>query len=141
MGVTLGIIEPDSFQGKPLAWAGNQCGHMVIGLFTVFYACMACYVVTGELPMRSALFWVILAGYLLFEIVTQGWRGADTVEDTVFVAAYGAGGTLSGFKEVSPGDLDIIFNMAQAAPVFFAATAHLAFGMAFRLISAYYPRK
>ncbi len=127
------ILEPDAFRGQPLAWAGNQCGHFVLGMFSAFFICVTFFYVIGELPYRAHVFWIIALAYVSFEVYGQGWRGWDTVDDTVFVVAYGTGGTLAGFTEHQVGSLQPVPDMQILTTFAVVMTAHLIMGMVFRL--------
>lgn len=67
-------ITPSSQRNDPLAWAGNQCGHMAIGF--------GLSLVVG--PVVAAL-----AYFIAWEVLYQmrrlggGWR--DSVADSLFV--------------------------------------------------------
>lgn len=126
------ILEPDDFADDWYGWLTNQVSHIGLGIFAVFFLSLACFLFVGEMPYKIAAYTVILLGYLLFEIVGQGWRGWDSMEDTAFVVAYGAGGVLSAFSEVSPGSPMVSFSLIGAAPFFFIAAAHLAAGVMYR---------
>lgn len=126
------IFEPDDFEGDWYGWLTNQVSHTGLGIFAVFFLSLACFLFAGEMPYKVAVYAVILFGYLLFEMVGQGWRGWDSLEDTAFVVAYGAGGVLSSFSEVSPGSPLVSFSVIGAAPFFFIAATHLAAGVIYR---------
>jgi hypothetical protein len=98
--------------------------------------CLGAFVVTGELPYRVDVFAVCLLGYVFFELYFQGWQGFDTVDDTVFVVAYGAGAPLYAFHEVSVGSLEVMGVLTDLIPFFAVATIHLACGVAFRYYRA-----
>lgn len=124
------MIAPSAFKGDPLGWLGNQTGHAfgVGALGMVYIPTMASFVLAGEFPPKWAL--VICAGiiYLAFELLSQGWRGADTVEDWIFVVGYGVFGSACAFSEVAPGNPVAAFDAMAAAPIVTVMAVHLAFG-------------
>ena len=76
-------LRPDSQRNDPLAWAGNQCGHAMLGF--------GLSLVVGPLI-------AVLAYFIVWEVLYQirrlggGWR--DSVADTLFV---GVGGLLAAY--------------------------------------------
>lgn len=126
------LIEPSAFLDDWYGWLTNQAGHILLGVFLAFFMCMIAYFALGELPYRIDVFWVCLLGYIAFEIISQGWQGYDTVEDSVFVVAYGCGAPLSAFHEVSVGSPDVSVDLRALMAFFVVSGIHLAFGVAFR---------
>lgn len=127
------IFKADNFAGDWYGWATNQISHVFVGVFLVFWLCTCYFFTFGEMPYKTAVLGVMLSGYLLFEIGVQGWRGLDTIEDTVFTVGYGAAGVLSGFTEVSQGSPLVAVNVIGLAPFFAMAVAHLVAGSAARI--------
>lgn len=76
-------LTPDSQPGKPLEWAGNQCGHAMIGF--------GLSLIVGPLV-------AVLAYFIAWEVLYQmrklgsGWR--DSLTDSLFV---GMGGLLAAY--------------------------------------------
>lgn len=132
----MGLIEPDAFLDDWYGWLTNQAGHVLLGVFMAFFLCVVAFFALGELPYRIDVFAVCLIGYLAFELLTQGWQGYDTIEDTVFVVGYGCGAPLSAFHEVSAGSPDVSFDLFALTPFFVASAIHLACGVAFRYYRA-----
>lgn len=89
---------------------------------------MVCFYLAGEFPPKEWMVATAGALYLAFELASQGWQGADTIEDWVFVVVYGCGGAVSSFSEVTPGNPVAAFDIMIAAPFIAAMTLHLAFG-------------
>jgi hypothetical protein len=130
------LFEPDDFLDDWYGWLTNQVSHIGVGVKLAFLMCLGAFVVTGELPYRVDVFAVCLLGYVFFELYFQGWQGFDTVDDTVFVVAYGAGAPLYAFHEVSVGSLEVMGVLTDLIPFFAVATIHLACGVAFRYYRA-----
>ncbi|HEY9819099.1 MAG TPA: hypothetical protein V6D20_25300 [Candidatus Obscuribacterales bacterium] len=122
-------VIPSNFEKDWNGWAANQSGHIALGMFFAAVACMAYLAVFGEFPVRGPVWFSILVAYLYFETSHQRWQGADTIEDTVFVAGYGAGGVLYTFKEVNIGTGDIIGNLWSAMPFLILASIHFIVGI------------
>lgn len=89
--------------------------HIGVGVALVVALCTVWFLLVGEYPYRLHTWVIILTGYVLFEAVCQGWRGWDTIEDTLFTAFYGAGGTLYTFTEIAPGSTE--FRGGHRAPL------------------------
>jgi hypothetical protein len=126
------LTEPSAFLDDWYGWLTNQAGHILLGVFIAFFMCVAAFFVMGELPYRIEVFAACLLGYAAFELFTQGWQGYDTLEDTVFVVAYGCGAPLSAFHEISAGSADVSVDLRALVAFFIMAAIHLAFGVAFR---------
>jgi hypothetical protein len=126
------LFEPDDFLDDWYGWLTNQVSHIGVGVKLAFLMCLGAFVVTGELPYRVDVFAVCFLGYVFFELYFQGWQGFDTVDDTVFVVAYGAGAPLYAFHEVNVGSLEVMGVLTDLIPFFAVATIHLACGVAFR---------
>ena len=73
------------------------------------------------------------AGYLAFELCFQKWQGWDTVEDWLFVVAYGAGAAISSVTEREAGSLNADIDLRGVAWVVALATGHMAVGVGIRL--------
>lgn len=128
------MIKPDAFKSDPYGYLTNQIGHIGLGVLLVFLISRGCFELVGEYPIRLHV-WLITGAFYLFvvELAVQGWRGWDTVEDTIFVAFYGAGAPLYAFKEVTPGDPALSAEMPALDVFFMAAGAHLFVGVALRI--------
>ena len=129
------LFLPSAFKRDPYGWLTNQTGHVFLGVVLAYLICLGWLVMFGEYPVRAWVWGVILAGYLCFELFGQGWRGWDTAEDTIFVVAYGAGGALFPFHEVTPGSPEVTADMAAALPFFYACLVHLFAGVTHRPFS------
>ena len=126
------LLEADDFANDWYGWLTNQLGHIALGVFLVFVATLFAFLHIGEMPYKVTVYALIITGYLAFELGVQRWRGWDTVEDTVFTAGYGAGGVLSGFTEVAPGDPLLAVDLLSVAPFFIMAAMHLTAGALYR---------
>ena len=122
------ILKPDSFPGDWYGWVTNQISHIFVGIALVFFASLICFYSFGEMPNKLTIYGAIFAGYVAFEVLVQGWRGVDTVEDTTFVVGYGAAGVLAGFTEVEVGSPYLELNLLGLAPFFAVAIVHLIAG-------------
>lgn len=127
-------IKPDDFKADPYGYLTNQLGHIALGVFFVFIVSRLWFEVFGEYPVRLTLWLVTGAVYFfIVELMLQGWRGLDTLEDTIFVWVYGAGAPLYAFKETIPGDPDLSAQMPALDAFFVAAGAHLLIGVGLRV--------
>lgn len=87
----LSLDEAEDFSKDPYGYFTNQSGHTwdVGFLFLVYGSCVASFTFFGTLLCKEFL--IVGAGlaYLVFEILVQGWKGWDTIEDWWFVNIYG----------------------------------------------------
>ena len=131
------LFESNSF---PTDWYGyltNQLGHIVVGVFLVFVVNRAGFELLGEYPHRLHVWWLVTIFYVLVvEVRMQGWRGFDTVEDSVFTCCYGAGAPLWAFSEVSAGSPIVSGDIAALDVFFLIASLHLAVGVGYRAYRA-----
>jgi hypothetical protein len=127
---TIMTFRPDSFRNDPYGYVTNQIGHafMVGGVLFVYAVVMGVFWITGEFPPK----WGIIAGgsitYAAYELLAQGWRGGDTVEDWWFVSVYGITGPVVSFTEMTPGSMLAVFDMRAALPFIVLLSVHIAFG-------------
>lgn len=78
---------PDDFEGRPYGYLTNQIGHVFFGATLPMYIIAASYYSSGQYPDQTPIAIQFVISYLIgWELVTQGWRGLDTVLDTFFVA-------------------------------------------------------
>lgn len=83
--------EPSAFENDPVNWAYSQIGHGYLGMALTTTITWTLFHVGGHYPNDWIIAGIVMIGYLLWwELDLQGWRGWDTIEDTLFVAA-GAG--------------------------------------------------
>jgi hypothetical protein len=130
------LFTSDSFPNDWYGWLTNQVSHIFLGLFSVFVLSMAGFVVMGEFPVKTHMLALIFVLYLgAAEIWLQGWRGWDTIEDTVFVVVYGAAGPLSASAEIEAGNSAIIMDLEPLLPYFYVFVAHLIAGVLWRVSS------
>lgn len=136
MELVMSVIRPDDFKTQPYAYLTNQLGHIGLGLFLVFLVNRGAFEVFGEYPIRLHVWGATLVLYLVVvELMLQGWRGFDTVEDTIFTCFYGAGAPLWAFREIAPGVPAVEVHLEALDLFFLAAGAHLAIGSAYRLFN------
>ena len=131
--MTLKIVPPDDWGNDWFGWAKSQTAHVFVGVFLVFALCMFGFEVFGGFPVKTHVFAVILAGYVAFKFIFQGWQRWDTIEDIVFVVGYGAAGPLSGSFEIEAGRSAIVMELGPLLPYFYVCTAHLIAGVLWRL--------
>ena len=80
------MITPSRFENDPLGYAGNQCGHGVIGAVAAMIAMMAGIHVAWAVPMAALLYWFqieVLPGQVRLD-----W--ADSLDDTAHAWLGGA---------------------------------------------------
>jgi hypothetical protein len=127
------LLTPSSFHDDWYGWATNQMGHAMIGMAMACVLTVAYFYVAGEFPFKWHLFAVISCGYAAWELAVQKWQGWDTVEDWLFVCAYGAGGAILAVSEYHVGSLVADLDLRQAVWAFLLFAGHLAVGIALRL--------
>lgn len=127
------LTTPSSFARDWYGWATNQMGHFVLGAVFACAGTVLWYWAWGEFPHKEWLFVFIGAGYLAFELCFQKWQGWDTVEDWLFVCAYGAGAAISSVTEREPGSLTADIDLRGVAWAMALAAGHLAVGIGIRL--------
>jgi hypothetical protein len=127
------LTTPDAYPRDWYGWATNQLGHVMIGLALACGLTLVYFWAAGEFPYKLHLFAVIGCGYLAFELAFQKWQGWDTIEDWLFVCAYGAGGAIGTVTEAEIGSLTADLDLTAVAWAFAAAAGHLAAGIGWRL--------
>jgi hypothetical protein len=127
--VLLVWFPPDNFPRKPIEWMTNQGAHAALGLALVLLVSFAGWATRGEYPTRREIWAVCVLLVLLFELGVQGWHCWDTVNDTAFMAGWGAGCPLLVFQETDAGGLGITGDGALAVALLIGACTHLAIGM------------
>lgn len=127
------ILTPSRFEGDWYGWATNQISHIGVGLFLVFATCFIEWGIRGEFPYRWQVWGAVFFCYVVFEVWGQGWRGFDTIEDVMFVTVYGAGSVLTVFHEVNGATGEFCGKIADIAPFFWIAIAHLMAGSLIRI--------
>jgi hypothetical protein len=127
------LTTPSAYRGDWYGWATNQLGHVMIGMALACAGTVAYFMVLGEFPFKWHLFAVIGCGYLAFELTFQKWQGWDTLEDWLFVCAYGAGGAITTVTEYEIGSLVADIDLRGVAWAFALAAGHLAVGVGLRL--------
>jgi hypothetical protein len=124
------MFTPDDFKGDPYGHVTNQTSHsfLVGGILLAYLPVMGYFFIAGEFPEK----WLIIAwaavSYAAFELILQGWRGFDTVEDWIFVVIHGTTGFVLTFSEIEPGSTKFHGDLAYAAPFIVLFLTHLAIG-------------
>jgi len=81
------LFNPSDFFAKPYLQGANQLSHGLIGLLILWLICsLITYPLTEDLPKKELLYIalpVIYTGGI--ELIMQGWRGLDTVIDSLCV--------------------------------------------------------
>ena len=124
--------KPSRFYGDPEGWVANQTGHMRAGLAWVFWACFGYFIIFEEFPVRWHIFIAIGITYLGFELIKQGWKGWDTIEDWWFVVLYGAGAPLAVFREFELGSGMFYGQIWEIVPFAIVSVLHLTLGIGVR---------
>lgn len=128
----MSLFKASSFPGDPYGWFTNQCSHILVGVVAAYSLCLIYYIALGEYPYRATVWIIMLVTYLLYEVIDQGYRGLDTVEDTLFTVFYGAGSALYAFKEQAAGGSDLVFKPDLLLPFLYVAVGHLGVGSVYR---------
>ena len=128
------LSKADAFPNDWYGYAGNQLAHFALGIATASMLSQLHFAVFGEFAQKGALWCVIAIGYMMFEIIKQGWKGFDTIEDWMFFALYGAGLPIFLFDEVLPGSPILTINSQLVVPLFAVVFAHLLGGIVSRLV-------
>lgn len=124
----LDLFTPDDFKYDWYGYLTNQISHVGLGMFFVWLVCALSFLAIGELPFKIAVFFAMSLLYFSFEMIVQGWRGLDTLEDMAFVVMYGSGGTLLAFSELNIGSTLLVFNMYAPLIIIGLFFCHLAIG-------------
>ena len=120
-------IKPDDFYADGYGFTTNQTSHAVaIGFLGFVYTSTLFYfLLFGEFPYKTHIAAFSAIGYLVFELVTQGWKKWDTIEDWWFVNVYGVWGPLSTFSEVEVGSPKISADLFAPLPFIALLVVHL----------------
>lgn len=76
------MIRPDDFAGRPMAYAANQSGHMIIGMVLT---ALAALITPTAAPVAAVVTYAVLIEAP--QIPHQNWRFWDGVEDCAWVGA------------------------------------------------------
>jgi len=128
------IFVADNFHARPYGFTTNQISHAtLIGfLFIVYGSCIAWFYIAGEFPHKE---WIAIGGavgYAAFELLVQGWRRWDTVEDWWFVVVYGVFMPLLAFDEMVVGEPKAVVDLTRALPLILVFFTHLGLGALYR---------
>lgn len=80
------FFHSDNFNSDPYGYLTNQIGHVVLGCYVVTLVVGLCYnFVCTEYPEQ----WPFAVGcmfayFLLWELGVQGWKGLDSIEDSLY---------------------------------------------------------
>ena len=77
-------LQPEDFKGDPYGYITNQISHIFVGfsLVTVYSFVLN----LSEYPNQNFSALMVTLGYFLcWELLYQGWRKFDTIEDTFFI--------------------------------------------------------
>lgn len=81
------LNTPSDFDRRPYAALTNQWGHYSGGAAVFLLFSAAWFALAGEMPLRYILAGALIAAYAIgIEVIAQGWRGKDSIEDTLFVS-------------------------------------------------------
>lgn len=96
-------MRAESYDNEPYMAALNQFAHYMLGVYATVAVCVTFAVVSGEMPYKTEVFFVLSAFYLgVIEIWKQGWRGRDTIIDSTFFSL-GVASPLVSVSELSIG--------------------------------------
>lgn len=127
------MLTPDSFDRDPYGWLTNQVSHIALGALMALALSVFGFAVFGEFPVRTHMLAAIFVLYfVVIELVVQGWRGFDTIEDTIFTVGYGAAGPLAVSSEIVPGRMAIVMELEPLLPFVYMSAAHLIGGIVWR---------
>lgn len=79
------FFKPDDYKAQPYPYLVNQVGHVFLGFTaTTWYTWLLCQL-SGTYPSQVMAFFVCVVIYgIVWEVLCQGWRKFDTIEDTAF---------------------------------------------------------
>ncbi len=78
------LSKPDDFKGRPVRYAGNQCGHIWIGFNAVTAMTCLMWWLLGSYPSQALMVALVVGIYFVWWELIR-WNGFDSVEDTLFV--------------------------------------------------------
>lgn len=81
------FYKPNDFRNDPYAYLTNQIGHVFFGATMPMFVIGLSYYSTGRYPDQMPIVINFILSYIVgWELMTQGWRGLDTILDACFVA-------------------------------------------------------
>lgn len=107
---------PSDQKYDPYGWLTNQISHTHLGHVITLILSIASFYFLFEYPPKWLSIWIIVWGYINFEIIFQGWKGWDTITDTSFVTMFGAVSVIMACSEKTPGDPILDFNPFYLIP-------------------------
>ena len=132
MSIIKELTTPSSFDRDWYGYLTNQAAHALSGCVVVGLICAITFLLKGDMPYKVNVFWGVAVSYAAKELIWDRWNGLDTVEDFLFVVAYGAGGTLITFSQVSNYTAQIQFEIFEFLFVLFLFFSHLLIGIFIR---------
>lgn len=121
------MFTQDAFEDDWYGWLTNQISHLALGVTTALFTSVIWYWVFNEFPFKVVIWPAITAVYVGLEVV-RGWDWWDSIEDTIFFSAYGAGGAFLVFSEVTPGSPVLTASATDVLPILGLACIHLLAG-------------
>ena len=124
------MFAPDDFKFDPYGHWTNQASHALqVGMLIMLWGGAVTYLlIMGEFPEKVPFGLAALAVYFAYEIVAQGWRRLDTINDTTFVVGWGVWAPLAVFSGAGPNSPIITANVYEMAPYIGGFFAHLCYG-------------
>jgi hypothetical protein len=123
------MITPDNFRARPLEWAGNQLGHMGLGLLFCYWAACGVVALVGGVPSAWMVIGAWALGYVVLIERPQGGKLFDTLEDIVYAVVFPAAFILLG-RDIIPATADLFH---KTAPLVGLVTIGLGVGFLLRL--------
>lgn len=81
----LGLNEPEDFPDDAYGYLTNQISHIWLGLGIPTAYCFVLDKVSHYPSQILAVTFTVLVYFLWWELMVQGWRKLDSLEDTFFV--------------------------------------------------------
>ncbi len=79
------LSQPSKFANDPYGGLLNQWGHYSLGAAIFVLTASGYFMAFGEMPYRIPLAAALILAYAsLIELAWQGWRGKDSIEDSLF---------------------------------------------------------
>lgn len=126
------LNDPENFKFDWYGYAGNQGMHLIMGASTYLYLHVAYLWAFDTLAYRWHVLAICLAGYLIWEGLLNKWAGWDSVEDTVFFAAYGAGIPAWCIRGVETAEITVVPDIWLLAWCVMLVWVHLVIGVGIR---------
>jgi len=108
------MITPDNFRARPLEWAGNQIGHMGLGLMFCFWVALGFVVARGYVPSVGCLIGIWMVVYVFLVEMPQRGKFFDTLEDIVY-SMFFPSAILTLGRDLIPATPDLLYKIAPLA--------------------------